>query len=230
MLQIDFTTDFQVDTLTNVLPADMDRLWADGWRHFGEHFFRNRCDYYEGMGKWVRVLPLRISIEKFKFSKHQQKLLKRQKATKVVYQPINITQEHAIMFEKHIHRFASNLPESLATFLGDAPHIVPCPALECALYDEAGKLYATSYFAVGEQAISSIYATFDTDFEAQSPGLHTLLAEIQYAQTHAKKYVYLGYCYREPSFYDYKKNFYGLECYDWAGKWLDFEKLTHSKT
>lgn len=224
MLKIDFTEDFKVATIHSVLPTDMDKLWADGWRNFGEHFFRNRVDYYEAINQWVRVLPLRINLEKFSFSKHQAKLLKRQKNTVVCYQPIAIDAEREAMFEKHIKRFKHNLPESLATFLGAAPGIVPCEALECALYDEAGKLYAASYFGVSAEGISSIYATFDTDFEARSPGLHTLLAEIQYAQKNNKKYVYLGYCYREASFYDYKKNFYGLEYFDWAGNWLDFER------
>ena len=159
-----------------------------------------------------------------RIAEHQQKLLKRQKATKISYQPIVIDTARESMFLKHIQRFKQNLPESLATFLGTEPGVVPCPALECALYDEAGKFYAASYFAVGEQSISSIYATFDTDYASESPGLHTLLAEIQYAQTHHKQYVYLGYCYREASFYDYKKNFNALEYYDWKGNWLDLQK------
>jgi arginine-tRNA-protein transferase len=224
-MKLDFENDFQTGTWREVLPADMDKLWADGWRNFGEHFFRNRVDYHEPIHRWVRVIPLRINVEKFRLSKHQQKLLKKQKTTEVRYQPIVIDAEREAMFEKHISRFNHNLPEALSTFLGDAPGVVPCPALECALYDETGKLYGASFFGVGEEAISSIYATFDIDFEERSPGLHTLLAEVQYAQMNQKKYVYLGYSYNVPSHYDYKKKFYGLESYDWNGNWNDFERM-----
>jgi arginine-tRNA-protein transferase len=226
-MKLNFDLDFKTATHFEVLPAEMDRLWADGWRNFGEYFFRNRVDYHSTLQCWVKVLPLRINVEKFQLSKHQKRLLKKHKTTEVRYQPIQIDAERKEMFLKHINRFKSNLPDSLETFLGDKAGVVPCLALECALYDEKNKLYACSFFGVGEEAISSIYATFDTDFEDYSPGLHTLLAEVQYAQTHHKKYVYLGYSYREPSHYDYKKNFYGLECYDWKGNWRDFERETH---
>jgi leucyl-tRNA---protein transferase len=200
-MELDFYTDFQTGTQFEVLPTDMDKLWADGWRNFGEHFFRNRADYHSTLQRWVRVIPLRINIAKFQFSKHQKKLLKKCKTTQVRYQTIQIDEERREMFFKHINRFKNNLPDSLETFLGEKAGIVPCLTLECALYDEARKLYACSFFGVGEEAISSVYATFDTDFEDYSPGLHTLLAEVQYAQMHHKKYVYLGYSYREPSHY-----------------------------
>ena len=225
MPKIDFIEDFKTATHLKASPTRMDNLWGDGWRNFGEHFFRNRVDYLEQHHKWVQVVPLRINLEKFSFSKHQKKLLQKQKNTQVICQMIALDDVRHEMFAKHIMRFKSNIPDSLYTFLGNRPGIVPCQALECALYDEAGKLYAASYFGVGKESISSIYATFDTDYDARSPGLHTLLEEIKYAQNYQKKYVYLGYCYREPSFYDYKKNFYGLESYDWEGNWLDFERV-----
>ncbi len=221
-MKLNFEEDFKTATHYQALPTEMDNFWADGWRNFGSEFFRNRADYHAN--KWVRVIPLRINVAKFVLSKHQKRLLQKQKNTTVRYQPIALDDERDLMFQKHIERFKQNQPDSLTVFLGRQAGVVPCLALECALYSEAGKLYAASYFGVGEEAISSIYATFDTDFDAYSPGLHTLLAEVQYAQTHGKKYVYLGYSYNVPSHYDYKKKFYGLESYDWAGKWQDFAR------
>jgi arginine-tRNA-protein transferase len=90
------------------------------------------------------------------------------------------------------------------------------------LYDEEEELYACSYFDISANAISSIYAMFDLNYSKRSPGLHTLLAEILYAMEHQKQYVYLGYAYDVPSYYDYKKQFNGLECYDWEGNWVDY--------
>ena len=205
-------------------PEDIDLIWADGWRNFGANFFRNQIDFLSTSEKWVRIVPLRINLEKFTWKKHQRKILKQwAEKTEVRYQNIEITAELNTMFEKHIKRFASNVPDALSDFLGEKPGEEPCAALECVLYDENKKRYATSFFGIGKESISSIYATFDTDFANRSPGLHTLLEEIRYAQAHEKRYVYLGYAHDVASHYDYKKNFNGLEFYDWQGKWADWK-------
>jgi leucyl-tRNA---protein transferase len=188
-----------------VSPEDMDSFWADAWRNFGTYFFRNQFDYLETQEQWVQIVPLRINLAKFSFRKHQLKLLRRQANTIVKYQPIELDERRKKMFEKHIQRFTHNRPTALSDFLGENPSIEPCDALECALYDENEQLYAASYFGIGKHSISSIYATFDTDYQERSPGLHTLLAEIQYAQNEGKSFVYLGYAHNVPSHYDYKK-------------------------
>ena len=212
-------------------PEDIDKIWADGWRNFGTKFFRNQVDYLEKEEKWVKILPLRINLEKFTFRKNQLKVLRQNaNTTEVRYQKIEINAEVEAMFQKHIERFFSNKPNAITDFLGENSELMPHDSLECALYDENKKLYATSYFGIGKESISSIYATFDTDFGKRSPGLHTLLEEIRYAQTHQKRYIYFGYAHDVPSHYDYKKQFNGLEFYDWQGNWVDFQLLIFPDT
>ena len=217
---INFDDDFSELIVQQISPKNIDLFWADGWRNFGAYFFRNKFDY--NAGNWLQILPLRINIEKFSFNKNQTKLLKKQANTLVKYQTIQIDERRNQIFEDHISRFKDNIPETIYTFLGQKPGIIPCQALECALYDDNMQLYATSFFGVGQNAISSTYAMFDTQYAALSPGLHTLLLEIIYAQNHQKKYVYTGYCHREDTIYAYKKRFNGLEYYDWEGSWHDF--------
>jgi arginine-tRNA-protein transferase len=219
---IEFATedDLKEATYFHLSPEEMDVLLADAWRHNGEHFYRSKLDIYQE--KWVKVVPLRINLAKFSFSKHHKKLLHRQRFTTVEYQAIEIDEYRIVMFHVHCIRYKESLPESLYDFLGNQPGVVPCATLECALYDEEEELYACSYFDISANAISSIYAMFDLNYSKRSPGLHTLLAEILYAMEHQKQYVYLGYAYDVPSYYDYKKQFNGLECYDWEGNWVDY--------
>jgi leucyl-tRNA---protein transferase len=222
-MQANYLEDFKEGFLDHATPEQMEILLADAWRHFGSTFFRNRLDVHPDGKSLIQIVPLRINLEKFSFSKHHLKLLKRQKNTKIVFQSISIDDAREAIFQKHILRFNHNVPESLSNFLGEKPGIVPCLALECALYDENNQFYAASYFDIASHSISSIYAFFDTDFSKKSPGLHTLLAEIQFALEHQKKYVYLGYAHEISSHYDYKKQFNGLEFYDWEGNWLEFK-------
>ena len=70
-------------------------------------------------------------------------------------------------------------------------------------------------------AASSVYGLFNPAQSNRSLGIFTMLMEIDYAIRHGLDYLYSGYATREPSHYDYKKKFAGLEIYDWAtGRWM----------
>ena len=51
-----------------------------------------------------------------------------------------------------------------------------------------------------------------------------MLKEIEYALSTNRDYYYEGYAYEGESFYDYKKRFSGLECFDWSGHWEEFRQ------
>lgn len=203
------------------VPAnELDVLLGDAWRHFGDYFFRNMTSVQENNEVWD-IVPLRINLEKFSYKKSQKKVLKQNNDITKIIADANITEEKLAIFQKHRLRFTNNIPNSIYDFLSYTPAIAPTNTQEIQLY-ENGKLYAVSFIDNGLESISSVFAMFDTDFSKRSPGIHTLLLEIEYAIETNKKYVYLGYAHRESSFYDYKKNFNGLEYYDWQGNWKDF--------
>jgi arginine-tRNA-protein transferase len=108
--------------------------------------------------------------------------------------------------------------------LGAEPSIGPCLNLEVGLYDH-DRLVAASYMDVGAAAVSSIYGFFDPSEEPRSLGIATMLAEIQWAQARGCQYYYPGYAYAQPSHYDYKKQFKGLETFDW-NHWLPHPRPT----
>ena len=64
--------EFYADAVT---PAQLDRLLADGWRHFGTHFFRYNLAVYRDEIR--RVIPLRIRVADFQLSKSQRRVLRR---------------------------------------------------------------------------------------------------------------------------------------------------------
>ena len=214
---------WQYAYLEKSTPELMDTLWADGWRHFGTYFFRDTLNFVNDQP--CLVTPLRINLTKFSFSKKQKKFLKQVENIRLVYQPAVIDEEKEILFHKHITRFKTNVPNSIYDFLSENPAEIPCQTIEVDLYDSQNYLYGVSFMDVGKDSLSSVYAMFDPDYSALRPGIHTLLAEIQYGIKHQKKYLYTGYAYREASHYDYKKKFSGVEYYDWKGNWrdLDFE-------
>ena len=206
---------------TRVLPQQLDLLLADGWRHFGTHFYRYNIGFYAD--ELYRVLPLRVRLADFAASKSQRRVLKRNRDTRVVFRPIEITAEKKALFERHKQRFNHSVPDSLSNFLSSEPATIPCAALEVSVYDANEKLLAASFFDVGATAVSAIYAMFEPTEISRSLGIFTMLSTINYAIETGKTHYYPGYAYVEKSFYDYKKRFAALEKFDWSGVWSDFK-------
>jgi arginine-tRNA-protein transferase len=81
---------------------------------------------------------------------------------------------------------------------------------------EGERLLAASFLDVGQKAVSSVYAIFEPEAARRSLGTFTMLLELQFAHESGFEFLYPGYATQEPSAYDYKKQFTGVE-------WLDFD-------
>lgn len=195
-------------------PALMDSLWAGGWRHFGPMFFRYAETAVDGAVS--HVIPLRIDLEHFRLSSSQRRTLRRNADLKTTLGPAGIGYMERRLFQVHASRFRENTPESLESFLGPDPASgIPCQIRQLSVYGGGGGIIAASYVAIGKRAWSSIYAMFDPGESRRRLGIATLLWEIKAAREVGCRWLYHGYAYREPSHYDYKKGFSGLEWYDW---------------
>lgn len=204
----------------HVTPEQMDLLLADGWRRFGTKFHRYNLNIYQE--EIVRVVPLRVRLADFRFSKSQRRVLRRNEDLRFDLIPADITEEIHELFDAHKDRFRSDAPDSIYTFLSREPG-VPCPTYELTVRDGAAKLLAASFFDVGDISVSSIYGIFDPTEAKRGLGILTMLKEIEWALVNGKQYYYPGYAYDIDSFYDYKKRFSALESFDWAGHWSPSE-------
>ena len=77
---------------------------------------------------------------------------------------------------------------------------------------------------IGATATSAVYAAFEPAESKRSLGIFTMLCAIEHSRSLGARYYYRGYAYREPSLYDYKKNFAGLAYLDWNSGWKPYEK------
>lgn len=204
----------------SVSTAQLDLLLADGWRHFGTHFFRYNLGIYQVEIR--NVIPLRIRLADFSPSKSQRRVLRKNFDLKVIIRPIEIASEKEELFERHKLRFDQGIPNSLYDFLSQEPARVPCEAFEAAVY-QGERLVASSFFDVGARAASGIYAMFEPTEFRRSLGIFTMLKEIEFAIEHGKEFYYQGYCYEGESYYDYKKRFRGTEVFDWNANWARSE-------
>ncbi len=200
-------------------PEQMDWLWAQGWRHFGTYFFRYSVSSHWGGVR--HVLPLRVDLEKFSPSRSQKRVIAKNRDLRVVIRDSFIDDAKEDLFYSHSERFNDNIPDSIYSFLSDEPATSPCANREICLYD-GDRLLASSFLDIGKISTSAVYAMFDPDESWRSLGIFTMVEAIRYSRELGCRYYYPGYAYREPSIYDYKKNFTGLECFDWNDGWQPF--------
>lgn len=200
-----------------LLPEQMDSLWAKGWRHFGTHFFRYNVGFLIDDLRFV--LPLRVRLADFSFSKSQRRVLRRNEDLDVTIGPVDLDGIEGL-FDRHKTRFNHGVPESIYNFI--SPDASPCEPKEIRVTRD-GELLAVSYFDVGRNSTSGIYAMFEPTITDRSLGIFTMLKEIEYSIETGREFYYQGYAYQGPSFYDYKKRFRGTEAFDWRHDWLSYD-------
>ncbi len=210
--------DFIADTAG---PEEMDRLLAEGWRHFGKYFFRYSLAFHRQ--RYRLVIPLRIDLAAFSHSKSLRRVLRKNRDLRTVVRPTIVDDQKRELFERHRTRFVIGRPESLEHFIDPNASEVPCKGMEVCVYGGSGELLAASFFDEAARSISAVYAIFDPSEAGRSLGIYTLLLEAEYARKLGKEFHYLGYAYEGRSFYDYKKRFRGAERFDWQGNWTRYE-------
>ncbi len=203
----------------SVTAEQMDELWAQGWRHFGNYFFRYSASHHWGGAR--TVMPLRVDLSKFAPSRSQRRAMARNRDLQVVIRDTFIDAVKEDLFYRHRKRFKDNVPDSIYDFLSEEPATEPCRNREICVYD-GDRLIAASFLDIGGAATSAVYAMFEPSESKRSLGIFTMLEAIRYSRELGCEYYYPGYAYREPSVYDYKKNFAGSEYYDWKEGWKPF--------
>lgn len=170
-------------------------------------------------GEAHAIVPLRVRLSDFALSRGQRRVVARNRDFDVAVRPARVDDEREDLFVRHAARFRDNAPESLGSFLSQAPASVPCECVEIAVRG-GGRLVALSYLDLGRESASSVYGIFDPDEARRSLGTYTMLREIEFAASLGKRHYYPGYATVGPSAYDYKKRFAALEGYDWS-RWGD---------
>ncbi|HEX4946420.1 MAG TPA: arginine-tRNA-protein transferase [Blastocatellia bacterium] len=195
-----------------VTPEQMDYLWAHGWRHFGVFFFR-----YATLAKsdgHYHVMPLRLKLADFSLSTSQKRVIKKNEDLRVEIRAAAIDATKEALFHRHKTRFEENVPNSIYDFFTPHPALIPCVTKEICLFQE-DRLLAASFLDIGAAATSSVYSIYEPTETKRSLGIYLILLSIVYSLELGMQHYYPGYAYHEPSHYDYKKRFSGLEQFDW---------------
>ena len=177
-----------------------------GFRRSGNFIYRPHCDHCN------ECKPVRIPVDLFKPNKHQKRVMKKNQDLEIHILPPDYQDEHYLLYEKYIAQRHKN---------GDM-----YPATEdqykSFLLKDWGKTFFIEYrlqnqlkmVAVTDrlnEGLSAIYTFFDPDFSTMSPGVFSILTQIEYARSLDLPFLYLGYWIRQSQKMSYKIDYKPIE-------------------
>lgn len=188
---------------------EFDEFLSSGWRRFGLFFFRPAC---EGC---CRCVPIRILCSEFSPTKSQRRVIRKNIDTEVKLSPPNYSDEIFEIYRKHSKvKFGQ---ESEVSRFKESFFTAAVPSAQSEYYVE-GKLMGVGFLDISSNALSSVYFIYDPDYSSYSPGVYSVLKEIEIARELEISYYNLGYWIKENSSMAYKGNYSPYQTYRWDKK------------
>ena len=188
---------------------ELNELLENGWRKFGFYYFRPDCV------ECFECAPIRVLTEKFKPSKSQRRVLRKNQMIEVKYGPLVYKNRIYEIYRDHsIKRFNKESDEeSFYTSF----YTLSCPSMQSEYYLE-DKLIGVGFLDRSNVSLSSVYFVFDTEYTDLNLGTFSILKEIEHARELELKYYYLGYYIKDNQSMSYKNRFHPNEKFNWSSK------------
>lgn len=194
-----------------VAQEELDVLLEEGWRKFGYYYFKPDCPGCQ------ECVPLRIPVKDFTPSRSQKRVLKNGSDLELAFSPLQYRDEVFEVYQEHsLSRFGrtSDKDDFMSSF-----YRMSCPAFQSEYY-LGDTLAAVGFLDRSSRALSSVYFVYRDSAARYSPGILSILREIEEAKKMGALYYYLGYYIRDNKSMSYKNRFYPHERLDMeTGTW-----------
>ena len=203
---------YQYFFASDLTEGELNGLLESGWRKFGYYYFRPACE------NCTECIPIRVLVDTFTQSKNQKSVYKRGQNIRVKFNELQYSDEIFEIYQDHsLTRFGNEAikDEFILNF-----YFKSCPSLQSEYYLD-DRLIAVGYLDKTQEALSSVYFIYRTEYGRLSMGTFSILKEIEYSKSLQLKYYYLGYYLEKNHFMVYKNRFKPNEKYNWSlKKWL----------
>jgi arginine-tRNA-protein transferase len=193
------------------------RRLDEGDRRQGRLLYRTACPACNA------CQPIRIEVERFKPSKSQRRIYARgEQLIRATLGPVGVSDERVALYNHHKHgrdlaageSYAS--VESYRSFLGDTC----CESFEMR-YRFGDMLIGVAIVDRAHDALSAVYFYWDPDFAPLSPGVYSIMKQIDLCKRLGLPYLYLGLYIERCKPMSYKARFLPHERLI-DGEWRDF--------
>jgi arginine-tRNA-protein transferase len=200
----------EVRAIKEVDPNEYADLLLRGWRRFGWQFFRPACPQCR------ECRSLRVLAEEFRPTAGQRRVLRKNENVRAELHPLFVVREIVELYNRyqlfmHQHRGWELQRASIASF-HDMFLSGPIHLGRQWLYFNKDQLIGVAMMdEVPSQAISLVYFFHDPVWRPQSPGVFSVLTQIEYARSQAMPHAYLGYWIKDCGSMNYKNRFMPYE-------------------
>jgi leucyl-tRNA---protein transferase len=216
---------YQTYGLAEITADSFDYYLSEGFRLLGDSVFRHT----QGSIAGANSVPTRIDLQRFRYEKKHQKIFKRNSDLTIFIKPASeVVHAHFHLFYKHMEKYYEGLnlyARNLAHYTPLNTPLIPVPTYMFEVYDN-DILVAVSFFQKGARWLNGNYCIYDVEYNKTSKrslGTFTMLLEIQFAIANSFDYYTSGYTDTLPSHFSYKKDFIGVDYFNWEGDWLPYE-------
>lgn len=187
--------------LRRLTPDETDRRFAGAERRVGTCLYQTACPTCRACE------GIRIPVDDFRPSKSQRRELRRWEGHgRVEIGPATVTPEKLALFNRHKQeRGLVGEDDSEMTALGYSGWLVQSCMLTIEmryLFDE--ELVGVGIVDLGRRSASSVYFYFDPDRKDLSPGVYSMLREIELCRQTGRSWLYLGLYVRDCRHLAYK--------------------------
>lgn len=206
--------------LRRLSPTETDQRLANAERRVGHALYRTSCP------TCTACKGIRIPTASFRPTKSQRRVAKRLAHLRIEVGTPSYTDEKLRLFNQHKSERGLHDPaEPEMTPVGYVGWLVhSCMETVEMTYYDGDKLVGVGILDVGKKAASSVYFFFDPrpTFARLSPGVFSVLQEIEFCRQTGREHLYLGLWVRDCAQLSYKANYYPHERLV-DGDWRSFE-------
>ncbi len=186
-----------------------------GFRRSGEHVYRPHC------ASCRSCVSVRIDVSRFRLSRSQRRLLKRNLDLSIEIQPAAFSEEHFELYKSYMqHRHAGSSmddedPEHYSRMM-----LASWCDTRLIVIRHQEHLMAVAITDWLEDGLSAVYTYYDPQVIKRGLGIFSILQQVAIARQHDVRYVYLGYWIAQCDKMAYKSQFSGLEYFN-GHRWTD---------
>lgn len=201
--------------------TELEERLAAGDRRQGLMLYRTACP------ACMACEPIRIDVHRFEPGRTQRRIERRgDQEIETELGPLEPTLEKVVLYNKHKRGRGLSSGEraidieGYTAFLGESC----CDSFELR-YRVGGRLMGVAVVDRAEHSLSAVYFYFDPDHEARSPGVYSVLKQLQLCRRWGLRHLYLGLYIAECPSMAYKRRYVPHERL-LDGRWTSFDRET----
>lgn len=168
------------------------------------------------------VVNIRLDLNDFEPRKSQRKILRRAaNKFRITEGRARPNAEKELLYQLHKKKFRGFIHPTLNDYLNSGYRDTVFDTREICVY-EGSHLVAVSFYDRGENALASLLGLYDEDYKSYSPGILTMLHEIEIGKRNGYRWYYPGYVLDKPSQFNYKLRLGNFQYYNPNKRWVSY--------